>query len=361
MAKHRIRTCIGYNADGSPVIKQISGDSELELADKIVSAMLSSERRHEFIDMPIMKVARSAPLFKTYAEEWMSTYKIGKCKPTTISGYKSILNQYFIPEFGNKPVDQFSAKIIQDFLNSHKDASAKYLREMKNLLSQILECVKRDGYLGDNPAKDPRISIPSTKKQERSALTMEQLNEILTVLDQLDGREQLYLALIVYTGMRRGEVLGLRWSDIDLTSNVIHVTRNVTYVNNKPFIGTPKTQSGTRDVPIMTPLLKYLLPIKEDGYIIENARNKESPITLTMFKTMFKHIQSISDLNGATSHTFRHTLGTLLNDAGADVKTIQGILGQKDYKTTMERYVHPVEKRKHEAVERIGNMISAAG
>lgn len=97
-----------------------------------------------------------------------------------------------IPEFGNKPVDQFSAKIIQDFLNSHKDASAKYLREMKNLLSQILECVKHDGYLSDNPAMDPRISIPSTKKQERGALTMEQLNEILTFLDQLYGREQLY-------------------------------------------------------------------------------------------------------------------------------------------------------------------------
>ena len=158
--------------------------------------------------------------------------------------------------------------------------------------------------------------------------------------------------------MRRGEVLGLRWSDIDLASNVIHVTHNVTYVNNKPFIGTPKTQSGTRDVPSMAPLLKYLLPIKDDGYIIENARNKESPITLTMFKSMFKHIQNASDLNGATSHTFRHTLGTLLNDAGADVKTIQGILGQKDYKTTMDRYVHPIEKRKHEAVNKIGDMLS---
>ena len=63
----------------------------------------------------------------------------------------------------------------------------------------------------------------------------------------------------------------------------------------------------------------------------------------------------------ATSHTFRHTLGTLLNDAGADVKTIQGILGQKDYKTTMDRYVHPVEKRKHEAVGKISDMLSAVG
>lgn len=358
MAKHRMRTCIGYNADGTPMIKQISGDSELELADKIVNAILASSRRQEFIDTTPIEIVPSSPSFKKYAEEWMETYKIGKCKPTTISGYNSILNQYLYPEFGSLPLDQFSAKCIQSFLNEHKDASAKYLREMKNLLSQILECAKRDGYLNNNPAKDPRISIPSAKKNERSALTLEKLNEILPVLDQLQGTEQLYLALVIYTGMRRGEVLGLRWENIDLTSNVIHVVRNVTYVNNQPIVGTPKTQSGTRDVSIMPALLKYLLPLKDDGYLIQNTRNKENPITLTMFKTMFKHIQNASDLNGATSHTFRHTLGTLLNDAGADVKTIQGILGQKDYKTTMDRYVHPVEKRKHEAVNKIGDMLS---
>ena len=174
-------------------------------------------------------------------------------------------------------------------------------------------------------------------------------------------RLHFFMAPVLYTGMRRGEVLGLRWEDVDLSGNVIHVERNVTYTNNQPIVGTPKTSSGMRDVPIMPPLLKYLLPLKNSGYIIANKREADKPITLTMFKTMFGHIQSVSDLGGATSHTFRHTLGTLLNDAGADVKTIQGILGQKDCKTTMERYVHPVEKRKHEAVSKVGNMLACAG
>ena len=112
MAKHRMRTCIGYNADGTPMIKQISGDSELELADKIVNAILSSSRRQEFIGTTSIKIVQSAPLFKKYADEWLETYKIGKCKPTTISGYHSILNQYLYPEFGNLPIDQFSAKCM---------------------------------------------------------------------------------------------------------------------------------------------------------------------------------------------------------------------------------------------------------
>lgn len=76
-----------------------------------------------------------------------------------------------------------------------------------------------------------------------------------------------------------------------------------------------------------------------------------------MFKAMFKHIKEKSDMFGATSHSLRHTLGTLLNDVGADVKVIQAILGQKDYKTTMDRYVHPVEKRNHEAISQISDIL----
>lgn len=368
----RTRVRIGTDEHGKPLYKHVSGNTPDALQRNIVKAWIESGRIEEVHRemgleprqaQPMAETfveAEDAPIFKDYAAEWMTTYKLSKCRPRTIAGYNSILNEHLYPAFGDMPVNQFDVRRIQAFLNERKDASAKYLKEMRQLLSQILECVKRDGYLKDNPAQDPRISIPSTRKKERTALTIEQLNEVLSVLDVLEGREQLYLALLIYTGMRRGEILGLRWEDIDLVNNVIHVINNTTYVNNQPIEGDPKTDSGTRDIPIMSPLLKYLLPLKNSGYVIENKREADKPITLTMFKTIFKHIQNAGNLYGATSHTFRHTMGTLLNDAGADVKTIQGILGQKDYKTTMERYVHPVEKRKHEAVEKMGGMLSSA-
>lgn len=253
------------------------------------------------------------------------------------------------------PINQFDVKNIQMFLNNRKKALAKYLRDMKTLLGQIFECAKRDGYPKDNPAKDPHIVIPYTKKFEQTALTIEHFNSIIHALDFLQGDEQVYWALVVYTGMRRGEILGLRWEDIDIGNNMIHVVRNVTRTNNQPIIGTPKTASGERNIPIIADLLKYLLPLKQEGYILDNDGK---PKTLTMFKNMFNLIKEVTDLCGATSHSFRHTMGILLNDAGADVKTIQGILGQKDYKTTMDRYVHPVETRKHEAISKISNLLS---
>lgn len=72
---------------------------------------------------------------------------------------------------------------------------------------------------------------------------------------------------------------------------------------------------------------------------------------------MTKRIHNTIDLHGATAHVFRHTMGTMLNDANADVKTIQSILGQSDFKTTMDRYVHPREEKKKEAIKKVGLLL----
>ena len=181
---------------------------------------------------------------------------------------------------------------------------------------------------------------------------------IIPSLGRLDRMDQLYLSIVIFTGMRRGEVLGLRWEDFDLMGNVIHVQRNATYTNNQPFIGTPKTRSGYRDVPIIPDLLAHSLPMGEKGFVV-SQKDPEKPLTLTVFRCMMKRINASVDLHGATSHVFRHTIGTMLNDTGADVKTIQSILGQSDFKTTMDRYVHPRDNKKQEAIKNVSLLLQS--
>ena len=353
MAKYRMRVCVGYTDDDKPILKQVSGNKETELADKIVRAILASDRRSEFVTEPPIQKDTDSPLFRDYADAWLNDFKVSKCKPTTLSGYASSLRKHLYPAFGNMPVSEFDVPSIQKFLDSKKNYAAKTIREVLNLLRQILECAMRDGYLRDNPAKDPRISIPSTKKSERKALDMEEVREIVSMLPQLDTDAQRYLAIAIFTGMRRGEILGLRWEDIDQEKRVIKVRRNVTHVNNQPLIGTTKTSSGVRDVAITENLLKFLLPFQQSGFILCVPNHPEEPYSLTRFRTMMRHIEKSIDLHGATSHTFRHTLATLLGNSGADVKTIQGILGQKDFKTTAERYMHPVDTSMKKAVQKV--------
>ncbi len=255
------------------------------------------------------------------------------------------------------PINQITTKTVQDFLCARKHLSYKYLNDMRVFLAQIMDSALRDGWISVNPAKDHRIFNPSQKQPvERQALTIASVKEILPFLWNLSRHDRLYLALVIFTGMRRGEVLGLRWEDISGDENLIHVKRNITYTNNQPFVGTPKTKSGFRTVPILDDLLIFLSPLELSGYIVFGA-DEETPMTLQAFRCMEYRIRKTIDLHGATAHVFRHTMGTMLNDANADVKTIQSILGQSDYKTTMDRYVHPREDKKQEAIKKVGLLL----
>lgn len=356
MSKHRMRVCVGYNDNGSPIIKQICASSETELAEMAVKALLKSERRSEFVaDLPVVK---TIPTFGKYAAEWMKTYKRGKLKPTTLKGYESILKSHFYPAWRHTPIDQITTKVIQDLLCEKQDLSVKYLHDMRVFLAQIMDSAMRDGWIEKNPATDSRIYNPSQKQVIGcEALPIETVKDIIPSLCRLERMDQLYLSLVIFTGMRRGEVLGLRLEDVDLAENTIHVQRNATYTNNQPFVGTPKTKSGFREVPIIPDLLSFLLPVGEKGFVV-SQKDPEKPLTLTAFRCMMKkRINATVDLHGATSHVFRHTIGTMLNDTGADVKTIQSILGQSDFKTTMDRYVHPRDNKKQEAIKNVSLLL----
>ena len=101
---------------------------------------------------------------------------------------------------------------------------------------------------------------PSNRKTVREALPVEDVEDIIANLGKLETMDQHYMALAIFTGMRRGEIIGLRWGDIDFENNILHIQWNVTFPKgiNDPYIGTTKTESGVRDIPIMPMLLDYL-------------------------------------------------------------------------------------------------------
>lgn len=148
------------------------------------------------------------------------------------------------------------------------------------------------------------------------------------------------MALLMYTGLRRGEALGLRWEDIDQARGVIHVSRNVTYHTATANVGTPKTENGYRDVPLVPHLTRILDPIQPTGYIIASTQKPAEPICHSTFVRTWKRIDESIDLHGATPHIFRHTYLTILAGLNIDVKTLQAIAGHSDIQITMNRYVH---------------------
>ena len=358
MASHRLRICVGYNDDGNPITTQIRGVSELELADKVVRAVLRSERREEFLRGIIPEEEPEGPIFKPYAEEWYLTYKAHRIKATTAYAYQLILRQLYA-QWENTPINRIETKDVQEFLNARRHLSEKYLQEMLIVIKSIFESARRDGHVRENPATDKRIVIPSKKKTVRKALELDEMRDILLSLEKLEEMDRRYMMMLLFTGMRRGEVLGMKWEDVDLKKNVFHIERSVTYPKGKNGyeIGKPKTESGIRDVPISPELMKVLQPMGVQGYIIGG----EEPITLSVHRRMMERIRRTIDLHGASPHIFRHSYATLLNDAGASVKTIQAIIGHSDVQTTINRYVHSRDEKKQEAVRSVNEMLAIRG
>ena len=222
-------------------------------------------------------------------------------------------------------------------------------------MGEIFKDAVEDGIIEKDPTASRRIAIPSDKSYDRDALPLDQFKEIIASLNRLAVMDKRLLVLMMFTGMRRGEVLGLRWEDIDTEAGLIHVRRNVTHAGgNKPIIGTPKTKKGTRDIPLDPFVLNALTPIQEEGFVI----GSESPITMTTYNNTMKRIRKTVDLHGATAHVFRHSYLTYMAGQTSDIKTLQAIAGHSTIGMTMNHYVHAQPDKIKEAGQQMHDLLA---
>lgn len=341
MAKERRRVIISWNDDGTPVYKEVQGADQEEVNLKIVKAFVDSGRIWEVMGKPdvVEKTEGSGIVFKEYAEKWLARKR--KIKANTFVRYRKTLTEYILPCLGEKLLVDIDVDDVQAMLDRFSYLSEKTLKETLYQLSQIMKYAIDDDIISKNPCRSRDLVIPSDRKTEREALPLEQYKDILANIHKLNIRDQRYLGLVMYTGMRRGEALGVRWEDIDLEKNVIHIRRNVTHPQrNTPDVTTPKTKAGLRDIPMDENLLKLLTPMEKQGYIVSG----EKPMTLSAYRAMWKRINKIN-LYGATAHVLRHSYLTYAVGETTDYKTVQGISGHSDLGTLLNRYAHPQEAK----------------
>ena len=207
-----------------------------------------------------------------------------------------------------------------------------------------------------NPTNSKRLHMNGSKKK-RNALGDDEIRSIMNNLGLLEDADRLPLAILLYTGMRRGEMLALRWEKIDWKRRLVYVDQAITFLNNQPVLGQTKSEAGNRFIPLDDRLADVLRPFRQiSGYIVGDDVN---PMTERTFTRMWQRIGRRINLYGATPHVFRHTYITLAASSGIDVKTLQGIAGHSDIKMTMDRYAHHREEKVIEAREKIGGVFSA--
>ena len=336
---YKERVLIGREANGKAKYKWATGRSLDEMHDAIVRLYVEYGMIERFMQGELIPKEKRLT-FKKYTETWLKTYKDVSLKPTTLSGYRSMLRSHFYPVFGDRIFCQITTKDLQDFLNARSELSKKYLSDMVKFFGMIARDALEDGVVDRDITASRKLTIPSDKKTVREAISLEDFLDVSDHLQDLNQRDRRLLALLMYTGLRRGEALGLKWEDINREKRIIHVCRGVTYHTKTALVGTTKTENGVRDVPLIPHLAAILEPFEKTGYIITSVKNREEPICHSTFVRSWKRIDDTINLHGATPHIFRHTFLTLLAGLNIDVKTIQSIAGHGDAQITMNRYVH---------------------
>lgn len=352
MALEQRRVIIAHNDDGTPVYKHLVASSQDEMNIKIAMALVESGRIDDIIGSGKNSCAKQVYM-KDYAVDWLGRKR--KVKETTMVNYRMYVRLYIVPYLGDKLLADITTNDIQKMLDENKDKSEKLLKEIKSALRQIMDYAISDGLISSNPCNSKDIEIPSTRKTEREAIDISDYKDIIANVYKLKPEDQMFICLFLYTGMRRGEVLGLKWEDIDFENKEIHVVRNATYPGcNNAVVTTPKTKAGTRMIPLDKSLEDKLISLRSSGYIFGG----DAPLTSTGFKSVTKRIWKTIDMHGATLHTLRHSYLTYAVGATNDYKTIQGISGHSDVFTLMNRYAHPQKSKIKELTDNLHEILA---
>lgn len=278
---------------------------------------------------------------KTIVDEWYNIwfdkYKSKKqiyTKETYSNAYTHIK-----PLIGQMPLKNVKPLDIQDVMNSVYDKSESLQHKVLLTLSQMFKAAIGNNLIFKTPCADFIKINKNDREDVIKTLSDEQQYRLLETVK--NTRAYLFVAIGLYAGLRREEILGLTWSDIDFKNNVIKVNKCLVFDKNKPVLKPfPKAKSSNRNV-ILAPPLKEILENcdRETLYVVTDAKN------CIMSKSAFRRMWDIANKVDfdVTSHMLRHTYCTMLHKAGIDLKTAQYLMGHANIQMTAKIYTH-IEK-----------------
>lgn len=276
---------------------------------------------------------------------------------STAEVYRNYLALYVIPKWGTHSLSAIKSIAVESWLRTLKRLDGKVASpgtktKIRNLMSALFSHAIRHEWAAINPIRSVRTS--SKRLRTPDILTPDELEALVLELPQ---RERVMVLLDGSTGLRRGELIALRWRDIDFELNQANVTHSVW----RNVEGDAKTEASRKPVPIHPIVIEQLkqwrlvtLYRSDEDYLFPSiAKNGSQPITPDMI--LRRHIRPALERIGVKKrigwHSFRHSLGTMLRQKGVDVKTAQELLRHANSRTTMDLYQQSVSEEKRRAQE----------
>ena len=379
--RYEKKITIGRNFDGSLNRISVYAATQKELESKVAEIKVQIEQG--------IYLSSDTALFGKIAENWIEHFKPTISEKMRLR-YKGIIRGKLQP-LAEMRVRDLRPMHLQVIINEMaKDGYAqKSMQMVKQTASQVLDLAMQNDLVYRNVFE--KIKVPHVDAEERQPITEEQRE---LILNTWEGHRMGVPALIMlYCGLRRGELLALLWTDIDFKAKTLSVSKASDMPTNATTVKKPKTKAGTRIVPIpdaiMPALLRarreaismYVCPAMHTGDIMSAQAYTEAWSSYMHYlnlcaggrdKVRTKNengkvcfIPAVQAMEPFTAHQLRHSYATMLYDADVDVKTAQKLLGHADFSVTMKIYTHlstekesaGIEKLNQHVTEHLGNRI----
>jgi integrase len=289
--------------------------------------------------------------FGTFAEEQWKTLVFPTLKLSTQHGYKAVLAKHLLPSWRDWQLREIGRQDVQQWVaDKFKQQSGwQTVRNAWTLLSGILETAVEYGYLSMNPARG--VKFPQQGAREAPAIIAG--DEFAKLLNELEEPYKTMVKLIAATGLRIGELLGLRWRSLDLEVGTLAVRESV----YEGKLQRPKTQKSRRTIPLGPHAVASLKAHRDrstrkgDDALVFPNKSDEPLRESRLLERVLQPAARRAGLGRVTWHQFRHIHSSLLNDLRVPVKIAQEQLGHSSISTTLNIYTHVVEASHRQAIE----------
>lgn len=300
---------------------------------------------------------------------WYDLYAKQNIRRSTQLQYTYFMRDLVIPRIGELSLSQLSGLRLQMLYQELRTSgrthpqrhagqglSPKTVRSVHLFLHAALEQAVRAGVIAKNPTAE--CKPPKLERKEMKVIQAEQIGEYLQAAVERNVLPLFFLELT--TGLRRGELLALLWSDLDVPNRSISVTKSVARLDGELVVSKPKTQHSIRTLVIPQQAVDLL--VQEHNLHPNNPYMFPSPTTGTMYSPetvarIHKRLLKDAGLEDCRFHDLRHTFATLALQNGVDIKTLSGMLGHYSSGFTLDTYTHVTRKMQEEAAEKMGQFM----
>jgi len=361
------RAFLGYKKDGKQFIKAVYGKTEAEVKKKLKA-----------LQKDIIKFSPQESVKLTMSElldDWLYNIKQVELKPSSFDRVEITVNKLIKPNIGYLQVQSLTMQDIQQLINAlnNQGYSYSYIKKVYNAINAVLKIAVERDYIRKSPCT--RIVLPKQSQRRRSDIVFfsdDEVNKITAsaLFRYTTGRYKYKhgyaFIILLNTGMRVGELLALKWDNIDFNERQIHVTETRTQIVDRTDAEqkyttvdqSAKTSSGNRYIPINKQTEEALLYFKSLGYnnpyIMANS--DKGVVTYRNLHRALSNILEDNNIDHGSIHSLRHTFATRLFKNGVDVKVISELLGHSDISITYDIYTHVIDEQKKKAIDILDNL-----